>query len=94
MTSDDVTRRFAAHHAARFRYLARLTGDPDRAADAARAVFVRLIDRPPAFAADGAGDSARPWLRVMATTTGAVGPLLAGALGELARWLPLDAEAW
>jgi RNA polymerase sigma-70 factor (ECF subfamily) len=43
----DVARLFAEHHAALFRYLSRLTGDPDVAADAAQEAFVRLVEKPP-----------------------------------------------
>ncbi|HEV2146618.1 MAG TPA: sigma-70 family RNA polymerase sigma factor [Longimicrobiaceae bacterium] len=43
----DVARLFAEHHAALFRYLARLTGDADAAADAAQEAFVRMVERPP-----------------------------------------------
>ncbi|MFL5539666.1 MAG: RNA polymerase sigma factor [Longimicrobiaceae bacterium] len=39
---------FAEHHGSLFRYLARLTGDPDVAEDAAQEAFVRLMERPPA----------------------------------------------
>jgi RNA polymerase sigma factor (sigma-70 family) len=41
---------FAAHHAPLVRYLARLVGDPDVAADAAQEAFVRLIATPPRVA--------------------------------------------
>jgi RNA polymerase sigma factor (sigma-70 family) len=44
----DVAALFAEHHTVLFRYLARLTGDPDVAADAAQEAFVRLIEKPPA----------------------------------------------
>jgi RNA polymerase sigma factor (sigma-70 family) len=44
----DAGRLFAEHHAALFRYLARMTGDPDAAADAAQEAFVRLVEKPPA----------------------------------------------
>jgi RNA polymerase sigma factor (sigma-70 family) len=44
----DVPALFAEHHPPLFRYLARLTGDPDAAADAAQEAFVRLVERPPA----------------------------------------------
>ena len=43
----DAAALFAEHHAALFRYLSRLTGDPDLAADAAQEAFVRLLERPP-----------------------------------------------
>ena len=42
-----LARLFEEHHAPLFRYLARLSGDPDVAADAAQEAFVRLIERPP-----------------------------------------------
>lgn len=52
---------FARHHPPLQRYLARLTGDPDLAADAAQEAFVRLLQRrPPA-------DGVRPWLFRVAT---------------------------
>jgi RNA polymerase sigma factor (sigma-70 family) len=43
----DVAALFAEHHDSLFRYLARLTGDPDAAADAAQEAFVKLIESPP-----------------------------------------------
>lgn len=52
----DVAGIFAEHHAALFRYLSRMTGDPDLAADAAQEAFVRLLEKPPA-----AGET-RGWL--------------------------------
>lgn len=61
---------FAAHHAPLLRYLARLTGDADHAADAAQEAFVRLIARPPRVAppADPADPAAyRAWLFTVAT---------------------------
>lgn len=57
----DVEALFARHHPPLQRYLARLTGDPDLAADAAQEAFVRLLERrPPA-------DGVRPWLFRVAT---------------------------
>src|SRR5688500_18037703 len=44
----DVAALFAEHHAPLFRYLSRLTGEPDAAADAAQEAFVRLMEKPPA----------------------------------------------
>ena len=44
----DVAGLFAEHHAPLFRYLSRLTGDPDVAEDAAQEAFVKLVERPPA----------------------------------------------
>ena len=43
----DVAALFAEHHAPLFRYLSRMTGEADIAADAAQEAFVKLIDRPP-----------------------------------------------
>src|SRR5262249_23795678 len=39
---------FERHHEALYRYLVRLSGDADVAADAAQEAFVRLLERPPA----------------------------------------------
>ncbi|MFL5386821.1 MAG: RNA polymerase sigma factor [Longimicrobiaceae bacterium] len=44
----DAAGLFAEHHAPLFRYLSRLTGDPDLAEDAAQEAFVKLVERPPA----------------------------------------------
>lgn len=44
----DVAALFAEHHPSLFRYLARMTGDPELAADAAQEAFVKLLERPPA----------------------------------------------
>jgi len=44
----DAAILFAQHHPSLFRYLSRLTGDPDVAEDAAQEAFVRLMERPPA----------------------------------------------
>lgn len=52
---------FALHHAALERYLARLTGDQDLAADVAQEAFVRLLEQEPPPAA------VRPWLFRVAT---------------------------
>ena len=52
---------FARHHPPLQRYLARLTGDPDLAADAAQEAFVRLLERPVP------DDGVRPWLFRVAT---------------------------
>ena len=49
-------RLFADLHAPVFRYVHRLTGDPDLAADIAQEAFVRLFQR------DGLPDDVRPWL--------------------------------
>jgi RNA polymerase sigma-70 factor (ECF subfamily) len=52
---------FAQHHPALHRYLARLTGDPELADDAAQEAFVRLLERQPP------PDEPRPWLFRVAT---------------------------
>lgn len=52
----DAAGLFAQHHPSLFRYLSRLTGDPEVAQDAAQEAFVRLMERPPA-----AGET-RAWL--------------------------------
>lgn len=43
----DAGRLFEEHHASLFRYLVRLTGDADHAADVAQEAFRRLLERPP-----------------------------------------------
>lgn len=57
----DLEALFARHHPPLQRYLARLTGDPDLAADAAQEAFVRLLERRPPEA------RVRPWLFRVAT---------------------------
>lgn len=57
----DAAGLFAEHHSPLFRYLARLTGDPDVAEDAAQEAFVRLMEKPPA-----PGET-RAWLFRVAT---------------------------
>ncbi|NIP80412.1 MAG: sigma-70 family RNA polymerase sigma factor [Gemmatimonadetes bacterium] len=52
---------FDRHHEPLYRYLARLTGDPDAAADAAQEAFVRLLEQDPP------PDEPRPWLFRVAT---------------------------
>lgn len=44
----DAAGLFAEHHSPLFRYLSRLTGDPDVAQDAAQEAFVRLMEKLPA----------------------------------------------
>ena len=53
---DRASELFENHHEALYRYLVRLSGDPDVAADAAQEAFVRLLQRPPLAAAE------RAWL--------------------------------
>jgi RNA polymerase sigma factor (sigma-70 family) len=57
----DAARLYAEHHEELFRYLVRLTGDTDAAADAAQETFTRLIEKPPA------DDRPRAWLFTVAT---------------------------
>jgi RNA polymerase sigma-70 factor, ECF subfamily len=57
----DTERLFTDHAPALYRYLVRLTGDADLAADAVQSTFVRVIERPPA------GELERAWLFKVAT---------------------------
>lgn len=43
----DIQGTFEQHYDPLYRYLVRLTGDPDAAADAAQEAFVRLVEREP-----------------------------------------------
>lgn len=52
---------FTRHHEPLYRYLARLTGDPELAADAAQEAFVRLLEQDPS------PEEPRPWLFRVAT---------------------------
>ncbi|HSR43511.1 MAG TPA: sigma-70 family RNA polymerase sigma factor, partial [Longimicrobiales bacterium] len=52
----DAGAAFAHHHEPLRRYLVRLTGDPELAADAAQEAFVRLLEQDPW------PDNPRPWL--------------------------------
>ncbi|MBR9988583.1 MAG: sigma-70 family RNA polymerase sigma factor [Gemmatimonadetes bacterium] len=52
----DVTTLFHEHHESLWRFLTRLTGDPDLAADAAQMAFIRCVETPPA------PDNIRAWL--------------------------------
>ncbi|MFW5947032.1 MAG: RNA polymerase sigma factor [Gemmatimonadota bacterium] len=52
---------FARYHPALHRYLARLTGDPELAADLAQEAFVRLLEQP------SPPEQPRPWLFRVAT---------------------------
>jgi RNA polymerase sigma factor (sigma-70 family) len=58
----DLDALFTAHHDALLRYLTRLTGDADQAADAAQESYLRLVRQPPARA-----DNLRAWLFTVAT---------------------------
>jgi RNA polymerase sigma-70 factor (ECF subfamily) len=53
---DRVSELFENHHESLYRYLVRLSGDPDIAADAAQEAFVRVLERPPK------GPVERAWL--------------------------------
>ena len=44
---EDLDAVFAAHHANLFRFLARLSGDPELAKDAVQETFLRLAQNPP-----------------------------------------------
>jgi RNA polymerase sigma-70 factor (ECF subfamily) len=57
----DATALFREHHAPLVRYLVRLTGDPDLAADAAQEAFARLVSHPPR------DERPRAWLFTVAT---------------------------
>src|SRR5688500_19568019 len=57
----NAARLFEEHHAALFRYLVRLTGDPDLAHDAAQEAFARMVARPPR------DEQPRAWLFTVAT---------------------------
>jgi RNA polymerase sigma-70 factor (ECF subfamily) len=57
----DVAQLYAQHHAALFRYLFRLTGDGDLAADAVQEAFARMLARPPR------DENPKAWLFTVAT---------------------------
>ena len=57
----NVTQLFLQHYDGLYRYLVRLTGDGDLAADAAQEAFVRLVERPPQ------DRHVRAWLFAVAT---------------------------
>jgi RNA polymerase sigma factor (sigma-70 family) len=58
----DVAQLFDEHHQSLYRYLVRLCGDADVAADAAQEAFLRLVERPPPV-----GGAERAWLFKVAT---------------------------
>src|SRR4029077_8962773 len=60
-TVDPAAELFENHHERLYRYLVRLSGDADVAADAAQEAFVRLLDRRPM------GTAGRAWLFKVAT---------------------------
>lgn len=57
----DPGRLFEEHHRELYRYLVRLTGDSDRAADAVQEAFARMVERPPR------DHDPRAWLYTVAT---------------------------
>lgn len=57
----DIQRTFEEHYDSLFRYLVRLTGDSDAAADAAQEAFIRLVEHRPD------GRQVRAWLFRVAT---------------------------
>lgn len=57
----DFDAAFARHHAALFRYLHRLVGDADAAADLTQEAFVRLLENPLP------DEEVRPWLFTVGT---------------------------
>jgi len=73
----NVTQLFQEHYDALFRYLVRLTGDSDLAADAAQEAFVRLVERPPQ------NRHLRAWLFAVATN------VVRDTARARARWLKL-----
>ncbi len=73
----NVTQLFHEHYDALYRYLVRLTGDPDLAADAAQEAFVRLVERPPQ------DRHLRAWLFAVATN------VVRDTARARARWLKL-----
>jgi RNA polymerase sigma-70 factor, ECF subfamily len=81
----DAERLFVDHHAAVYRYLVRLVGDADAAADAAQEAFVRLIERPPA------GGASRAWLYAVATNAALESARTRGRRTRLLAAAPVDA---
>jgi RNA polymerase sigma-70 factor (ECF subfamily) len=73
----NVTQLFQEHYDGLYRYLVRLTGDPDLAADAAQEAFVRLVERPPQ------DRHLRAWLYAVATN------VVRDTARARARWLTL-----
>lgn len=59
----DIARLYGEHHAALFRYLFRLTGDGDIAADVVQDTFTRMVERPPR------DHNPKAWLFTVATNT-------------------------
>lgn len=59
----DIARLYGEHHAALFRYLFRLTGDADIAADVVQDTFARMLERPPR------DHNPKAWLFTVATNS-------------------------
>ncbi len=57
----DIAGLYAEHHAALFRYVVRLTGDGDLAADVVQETFTRLLEKPPR------DENTKAWLFTVAT---------------------------
>ncbi len=74
---DRAAELFKNHHDALYRYLVRLSGDPDVAADAAQEAFVRLLDRAPV------GPAERAWLFKVGTNYVLEGRRTAARRGRL-----------
>lgn len=95
MIVDRAAELFENHHEALYRYLVRLAGDADLAADAAQEAFVRMLRRGPA----GAGE--RAWLFKVGTnyvlesrrTASRRGRLLDGRLERTMGDSPRDPHA-
>lgn len=58
----DLNSLYSEHHVALLRYLTRLTGDAEQAADAAQESYLRLVRKPPDRA-----DNLKAWLFTVAT---------------------------
>lgn len=75
----DVEALFREHHAPLFRYLVRLTGDAELAADATQEAFVRMIEKQPE------DRHPRAWLYTVATNLARESARSRGRQGELAE---------
>ena len=75
----DVEALFRAHHEPLFRYLVRLTGDAELAADATQEAFVRMIEHRPEH------KQLRAWLYTVATNYARESARTRGRRRDLAR---------
>jgi RNA polymerase sigma-70 factor, ECF subfamily len=73
----NVAALFMEHYDGLYRYLVKLTGDPDTAADAAQEAFVRMVERPPQ------NRHPRAWLYAVATN------VVRDSARARSRWLKL-----